>query len=71
MENESPPDGWMAQGAEAGGKRGRVRGTEESQGSQGSHSYICILGHHSGALVNRKLAEMVFRLWSNQFGFKP
>lgn len=49
----------------------RVRGIKESWGSQGSHSYICILGHHSGVLVNRKLAETVFRLWSNQFGFKP
>ena len=53
MENGSPPDGWLPQEAEAGGKRGR--GTMEGQGSRGSYSYCCSPGRHNGVLINRRL----------------
>ena len=62
----SPPEdgergtpGWVSgTGAEADG-RGRAQ----------EHRGMCIPGHHKGVPVNRRLAEMVFWLRSNQFGF--
>ena len=73
----SPEDGGREPPRRVGGtggqkhvaRRSRVGDTMESQGSEGSHSYRCIPGHHNRLLVKRRLAEMVFWLWLKQFGF--